>query len=252
MNHSVIIRGVRRRPLDGLDQVIAAAVRVFGDKGYRRTQMADVAREMGVAPGTLYGYVRGKEALFHLVIDRAFADGAPPTPALPIAAPPAGATLTRLRERLTAEAAIPALDGALRRRRVDDPARELETVVGELYDLIARTWPGIVLLERSALDWPELAQVFYGDVRRALLERLERYLGARMAARLLPAVPSEPAAAVFILETIAWFAMHRHRHHPASAAIDDAVARATTVALLVNAFAPAARPRRRAHKETRR
>ena len=243
---------MRRRPADGLDQVIAAAVRVFGDKGYRRTQMADVAREMGVAPGTLYGYVRGKEALFHLVIDRAFADGPRAKPTLPIMAPPAGATLTRLRDRLTADAAIPALDGALRRRRVDDPLLELEAVVGELYDLIARTWPGIVLLERSALDWPELAQVFYGEVRRGLLERLERYLGARTAAGLLRPAPSEPAAAAFILETIAWFAMHRHRHHPASAPIDDAAARATTVALLVNAFAPAARQRRRGHKESRR
>src|ERR1700693_3440327 len=118
MNESVIIPPMRRRPPDGLDQVIAASVRVFGDKGYRRTQMADVAREMGVAPGTIYGYVTGKEALFHLVVDRAFTDGAPaPAPPLPIVAPPPGTTLARLRERLTADAAMPALDAALRRRR---------------------------------------------------------------------------------------------------------------------------------------
>ena len=252
MNESVIIQTMRRRPPDGLDQVIAAAVRVFGDKGYRRTQMADVAREMGVAPGTIYGYVTGKEALFHLVVDRAFTDGAPaPAPPLPIVAPPPGTTLARLRERLTADAAIPALDAALRRRHPNDSASELEAVVGELYDRMAGARQGILLLERSALEWPELAQVFYADVRRGLLERLERYLASRMDAGLLQPAPSRAGAALFILETIAWFAMHRHRH-PGGAGIDDVTARRTTVTLLVNTFAPAARQRRASSKEARR
>ena len=251
MNDSVIIPAMRRRPADGLDQVIAAAVRVFGDKGYRRTQMADVARELGVAPGTLYGYVAGKEALFHLVIDRAFADGAKPPPALPVTAPAPGTTLVRLRERLTADAAIPALDAALRRRSPDDALAELERIVSELYDRIAGAWPGIVILERSALEWPELAHVFYGEVRRGLLARLERYLRARMEAGRLRPAPTTMGAALFILETIAWFAMHRHRH-TGGADVDDATARRTTVALLVNAFAPVARQRRTARKESRR
>src|SRR6185369_1023121 len=111
------------------------------------------------------GYVTGKEALFHLVVDRAFANGgASSAPALPIAAPPPGATLARLRERVSAS--MPRLDAAIRRRRVDDPVAELEGVVGELYDRIAEAWQGIVVIERSALEWPELAHVFYGDVRR--------------------------------------------------------------------------------------
>jgi AcrR family transcriptional regulator len=43
----------RRPSPDRLEQVMAAALRVFAEKGYRRAQMADVARAMGVAPGTL-------------------------------------------------------------------------------------------------------------------------------------------------------------------------------------------------------
>jgi AcrR family transcriptional regulator len=223
---------------------------VFAEKGYRRTQMADVAREMGVSPGTLYGYVTGKEALFHLVVDRAFAtDGVAPTVALPIAAPPPGATLTRLRERFSADTALPELDAALRRSRVADPLAELEAVVSGLYDHIAATWQGIVVLERSALEWPELAQVFYGDLRHGLLQRLERYLAARMDAKLLQPAPSAAAAARFVLETVAWFAMHRHRDRDAP--IDDTTARRTTIALVVNAFART-RPRGPSRKDHRR
>ena len=243
---------MRRRPPDGLDQVIAAALRVFGDKGYRRTQMADVAREMGVSPGTLYGYVTGKEALFHLVIDRAFVAGEPaPPPALPISTPPPGATLARLRERLAADTAVAALDTALRRARVVDPRAELAAIVGELYDRIAASWRGIVVLERSALEWPELARVFYAEARRGLLQRLERYLAARMGAGLLPPTPSVAAAACFALESVVWFAMHRHRH-PDALVIDDVTARRTAVALVVNALAGAEGPGRAPRKEPRR
>jgi AcrR family transcriptional regulator len=230
----LLSRPMARRPTDRLDEVMTAALRVFGDKGYRRTQMADVAREMGVSPGTLYRYVTGKEALFHLVIDRAFArDGARPL-ALPIPTPPAGATLARLRERLTADTALPLLEAALRRPRGGDARAELRAVVGELYGLIERAWPGIVVLERSALEMPELARAFYAETRRGVLDRLERLLAARMRAGQVREVPA-PAAARFVLETVAWFALHRHRD-PSPPRLDDAAARAATLDLVVNAL----------------
>src|ERR687891_1282715 len=243
MNHSVIIPAMARRPVDRLDEVMTAALRVFGDKGYRRTQMADVAREMGVSPGTLYRYVTGKEALFHLVVDRAFARGevAPP-PAVPIPAPPPGATLARLRERQTADTALPSLEAAVRRTRVSDARAELRGVVAELYALIEQAWPGIVVLERSALEMPELAHVFYAEIRRGLLDRLERYPAPRMRAGRLRRVPTPPAAR-FVLETIVWFAMHRHRD-PLPSRIDDAAARTAATDLIVNALAAPGRPHR--------
>ncbi|MGH7802861.1 MAG: helix-turn-helix domain-containing protein, partial [Candidatus Binatia bacterium] len=37
-----------------LADLVAAATRVFIGQGYRRTQMADVAEELGVAKGTIY------------------------------------------------------------------------------------------------------------------------------------------------------------------------------------------------------
>jgi AcrR family transcriptional regulator len=232
-----------RRPIDRLDGVMSAALRVFGEKGYRRTQMADVAHEMGVAPGTLYRYVTGKEALFHLVVDRAFArDAVLAPPPLPIPAPPPGATLARLRERLTADTALPTLGAALRRTRPTDPRAELAGVVGELYALIEQAWPGIVVLERSALEMPDLAHVFYAEIRRDLLDRLARYLAARMRAGRLRRVPAAVAAR-FVLETIAWFAMHRHRD-PLPSGIDDHGARTAATELIVNALTAIGRPHR--------
>jgi AcrR family transcriptional regulator len=79
---------------DRLEQLAACATRVFIERGYRDTQMADVAAAMGVAKGTVYLYVESKEALFDLSLR--YADAAKPPAAprrLPIGTPRAGATL---------------------------------------------------------------------------------------------------------------------------------------------------------------
>jgi AcrR family transcriptional regulator len=230
---------------------VSAALRVFGEKGYRRTQMADVAREMGVSAGTLYNYVVSKEALFYLVVDRAFQE-APTTelPKFPVPTPSPGAIAQRLRERLRADVALPQLEAALGRRRIGDARAELEGIVRELYTLVERTWPGIVVLERSAVERPELAQVFYVEMRRSLVARLETYLQARIRSGALRAVPHPRASARLILENVAEFAMHRHRD-PDPTPVDDAAACEAVVDLIVNAFAPQAARRRVGDKEQR-
>lgn len=50
------------------DTIIEAADRLFTRFGYRRTSMDDIAREAGVAKGTLYLYFTSKEALFRALL----------------------------------------------------------------------------------------------------------------------------------------------------------------------------------------
>src|SRR5262249_15767048 len=120
----------RRTPLDRLDQVVDVATAVFIERGYRRTQMADVAAAMRGAKGTLYLAVASKEALFGLVVR--FADGPRPIPALPLSVPTPepGATLRLVQEELIRQQAPPALTEALGRTRVTDVRGELEAIAG--------------------------------------------------------------------------------------------------------------------------
>jgi len=55
-----------RRPAGDVkrEAILAAALALFGRYGYRRTSIDDIAREAGVAKGTVYLYVESKEALF--------------------------------------------------------------------------------------------------------------------------------------------------------------------------------------------
>lgn len=225
-----------------LEAIVAAGVAVFGERGYGRTRMDHVARALGLATGTLYGYVAGKEALFHLCVQWAFGGGeALGAPRLPAAAPEPEETCERVRERLArgAEAATPRLAMALGRERAERPEAELAALVGELYDAIARNREGLRLLERSAADRPDLAAVYFGEGRERLLERWERYLARRIEAGALAPVPDVAVAARLVLESCAWFAWKRHGD-PAPPPFDEARAREAVVRLLTRALAGAA------------
>src|SRR5207237_386488 len=49
-------------------RVLAAAEERFAAFGYRRTGIAEIARDAGVAPGTLYRYFENKEEIFRAVM----------------------------------------------------------------------------------------------------------------------------------------------------------------------------------------
>src|SRR6516165_2510724 len=214
------------------------ATRLFIDKGYRRTQMADVTEAMGWSPGAIYRYVESKEALFDLIV-RA---GAMPDQfslsdlKLPLATPKPGATVRFLRETLQREGHIQTLEAALTRTSVENPRQELEGIIRELYSRIARYHSGIKLLDQSALDWPQLAELWSGQLRAALVEGLAQYLQQRMDHGMLRPIRSPRAAARLIIETVAFFAMHRH-YDAFPTQMDDKTAEDTVADTLVHAYA---------------
>lgn len=54
----------RRTADDKRATILGAALKLFGQYGFRRTSIDDIAREAGIAKGTVYLYVETKEALF--------------------------------------------------------------------------------------------------------------------------------------------------------------------------------------------
>lgn len=224
-------------PPERLHELVEAATAVFLEQGYRRTQMADVADRLGVAKGTLYLYVEGKEALFHAVVRHADRDERLELPeALPLPTPPPGATLEEVRKRV-AENELPLLTEALARRRVTDVRAELEAIVRELYGVLARHRIGIKLLDRCAHDHPQLAAVWYAAGREGALGLLRRYLADRARRRRLAPIADPALAARIVLETLVFWAVHRH-WDPAPQAVDEAQAEDAVVSFVVRALAP--------------
>ena len=138
------------------------------------------------------------------------------------------------------------------RAAVPDPRAELEMIVRQYYAGVERVGRGLDLLERSAVDLPELAQLFYVERRRSLVAQLGKYLESRIRMGAVRPLPDVPTAARLILETVVWFARHRH-NSPDSAMIGEAAALETTVDFLVSGLlappAPATstKPKRHPH-----
>jgi AcrR family transcriptional regulator len=232
----------RQIPEDRFDQLVDCATKVFVEQGYRRTQMADVAEAMGVAKGTLYLYVESKEALFDLVCRQA--DVPPPRTVpskLPLPTPSAKATLEYIASRLAENGVPPSLAAALKRRRESDPRVELETIVRELYDILSRNRRGLKLLDRSAPDLPELGALWFDGARGGLFALIAEYLERRIRAGLLRPVPDVNAAARLVIETIVFWAVHRH-WDPRGEPVSDVVATDTVVHFIVSALVKGRRP----------
>jgi AcrR family transcriptional regulator len=66
-----------------LDRVVTAAMEVAGTLGVDELSMRKVAQHLGVGAMSLYTYVPGKDELFELMIDRAWADRELPDRSLP-------------------------------------------------------------------------------------------------------------------------------------------------------------------------
>lgn len=226
----------RTMPPDRFEQLVDCATRVFIERGYARTQMADVAAALGVAKGTLYLYVESKEALFDTVARLADAErplAAPPV--LPIPTPAPGATLQYIRERVARAQVPPSLTAAMARQRVRDVGGELRAIAAELYDTLASNRRGITLVDRSARDYPELAAIWLDTARGGLIGLLTQYLDDRARRQTIRPYPDTTVVARLVLEMVVFWAVHRHWDaHPRT--VDDAVAKETVVRFVVGAL----------------
>lgn len=228
-----------RVPARPLAEVADAAVRVFIAKGFRSAGISDVARELGLSHGAVYTYADSKQSLLYLALLRVMDPEATAALEIPVVTPPTERIVEALKAWSAARGGLGALESAL----ATDPAPSAEQardglarVVEELYAFIEDNRLALKLFDSCSADLPELAEWFYVDTRRGLLEALGTYLRTRIQAGVLRPVPSVPVAARFIVETIAWFAMHRHGD-PDSAMLSDADCRRTVQDLVAAAFA---------------
>jgi len=224
------------RTLSGrkLASIADAATEEFGRVGYRRTRTADVARRAGIASGSVFTYVQSKEALFHLVFVNGF--GRLDDVALPLATPSAGETVALIEQELR-RIPTPNLRSALAVDEPPDVLAELRGIVEERYAILERHWRVLRVIERCAVDIPELEAFYFGNLRVGYFSQLTRYLDRRASTGHLRAMPDAAAATRVVSETITWFAWHRREGRDARLYDDDA-ARATVIAFVCAALVP--------------
>jgi len=56
---------------DKREAILRSAIKVFAQKGYFNSKVADVAKAAGIADGTVYLYFKSKDEILHSIFDRA-------------------------------------------------------------------------------------------------------------------------------------------------------------------------------------
>jgi AcrR family transcriptional regulator len=235
----------KRRAHERFPEVIAAAVRVFTRDGYRTARMSDVAREAGMSEAALYRYVGSKEGLFVLAIQHALllepveelSSRGGVAEEFPLKPPSLEEMIKHVREFVAEEVPFGSLADAMRHDEQEDPAIELESIMRELFSLEAQTREAADMIERSARELPELADLLNSGLRSPVLGVLTEYLDSRARSGRLRGTPDAAATARLVLETLTWFARHRFSD-PYGAAIPDRLAEDTAVDALLHALVP--------------
>lgn len=164
-----------RNPTVALPDLVEAASETFVVHGYARAQVADVAGRLGVAKGTIYGYVDGKESLFRLALAHGDDPGGATAASYPLSGDDLPDPLELLRGRLGGEFAETLLDTASRQPSPDAGA-ELAAIVDDLLDRLTRHRVAIKLVDRCATDFPGLAALWFEGGRWGLVELLAGWL----------------------------------------------------------------------------
>lgn len=218
---SVIIGGMseapkpsvpRRRAEDRPGEIVAAALRMFAERGYAATKLEDVARAAGIAKGTVYLYFATKEDLFRAVVRQEI--------------------LPTLEQFETVFAAWDGPTPDLLRMLFLHLAAVMETDVGGI--------PKLVLSELG--NFPEIAQFYAEEVAGrgiAQLERLLRRGAERGEFRPVPATLLVPVLIGPLLMLLLWrhsLGRHGNLHFDARAVLE------THLDLLLRGLAPERAP----------
>tara|TARA_R110000868_G_scaffold324540_5_gene585398 strand:+ start:1330 stop:2088 length:759 start_codon:yes stop_codon:yes gene_type:complete len=204
-------RGRRAMPAEKsaarLAEIAEAATICFSESGFRRTQVADIARQTGVSAGTLYLYADSKGALFHLAVMHVTRQPLNDM-TLPVTDPGIEATLHVLTSAVSRRSYWPELSDALASGKAPDLG-VLEGIGGAVYDTLTAERRTIWLLDACNLDIPELNTIYRRNVRGTYLTDLTQLMD-RLAAPSWSA-PQKSIAIRAAVEIIAWAAMHRRR-----------------------------------------
>lgn len=223
---------MRRKAPDRLATIADAALAVFTERGYRLTQVSDIASAARVSAGSIYNYADGKNALLKLAVLRAAGRleqfqpkgepdlaGHPPGDAPPPDAPGLDGVVALIDAILTPETlAWPVLTPA--GQRPDLPFRDtLAAIVDESFAFLSGRYRLIWLLDRLSLEMEPIRDIHVLGAKMRYLTQLTAFL----ALHLDDDETAVAAVARGILEVIVWFAMHRHRDR-LFPALDDAKA----------------------------
>ena len=219
------------------DILDAAREAFIENAGFRRTQMAEVALRVGGAPGTLYLYVTSKEGLFEAAVFAAEDANWPAQQRLPYQARPIPELISEILSRMNANIdALATVRAAVASNRCAG-YDEFLTILGEYHDLVHKYRKVIKVIESCAADFPDLAAMYWSNGRTRVAGLLVEYFEIARQTGALQMVGDPLSSARHIIETFAFWALHRH-WDASPMNFDEKTVRSNAIAFAAAPFRP--------------
>jgi AcrR family transcriptional regulator len=182
--------------------IFDAASQLFINKGYARTQMKDIAKEIGLSTGMLYVYFTGKRDILSFLlkgtIDPSFITQ---DFELPIRSELFASLDHEIMEAFdqNAKAFSAHLDD-----RTDYP---LENMLNDAFDVISKYGIGCLLIEKNPDDLGKLT-AYYKEYRQMFYNHVLSYITQYMQNGTFRQVEFPQYVTRLIIETLSWWGMH--------------------------------------------
>lgn len=186
-----------------LQIIYGAASSLFINRGYMRTQMKDIAKEIGLSTGMLYVYFKGKKDIldfilkctitpdfiqqdFQYPIDEQLFEGL-------------SNEIIAVLEESHAKFNKPLLNKA--------NGYSFEQMISDAFDTISRYGTGCLVLEKNISDVGKLGD-FYQKYRKEFFDDILRYVNIYLSNGEMRVVKYPELTAQQMIETLAWWGMH--------------------------------------------
>ena len=182
----------RRRKDERPDELVAAALKLFAEQGFAKTNLRDVAKAAGVSKGTVYLYFKNKEDLLRAAVQKTTA---------------------------------PILDfGDDLELESEAPASELlrTLVVGWVDEFERRAVSGLPkLVVAESANFPEIAELFVDSILMRARRLFQRVLKRGVRAGEFRAELDVRQATHVLLGPIIWSQIHQHSLAPFDDGFED-------------------------------
>lgn len=187
---------------DRIKSIADAATYLFLQQGYSKTQISHIAKAVGVSVGTIYLDFTGKKEIMHFVlkctIDPAFSNR-------DFERPITDDLFIGLENDIIAVFEKTGKDFA--EHLVNDANDyDLETLVSDAFELLARYAVGCLFIEKNQFDFKFLAE-HYRAYRKKFLETMTQYLKAFIKNGKVRPLEQLELSTTLIIEILSWWAM---------------------------------------------
>lgn len=191
-------------------KIYSEAGRLFNQKGYANTKMAEIAKASEIAVGTMYSAFTGKDAVLSFVIyatlDKNYFSSEITFPIKPIESPKLISLLTKVIDNVFGSVLnITDSEGNI--------CKDFMKLMDELFDLFADYLLAFDNIEKNEGILEELSEIYWPQ-KLAYFEKLGAYLRLYMENGQVRKLTNIPSHVLFLTNTLTWWALNSNLSIP--------------------------------------